>query len=128
MAAQISRSRLQLFKILVVTLVMLFGVSCSYLGGTQKLQNGDFSKTSVGVLTGAALGAGAGAIIGSAAGSAGEGLVIGTVAGAAAGGGGYEFHLKKQRDRVEADFKEGRIDQREYDIRIDQLNRDSLLK
>jgi len=57
----------------------------------------------------------------------GGSAILGGVAGAAAGGGGYELHLKKQRDRVEADYKEGRIDEREYDIRIDQLNRDSLL-
>ena len=59
--------------------------------------------------------------------SRGGSAILGGVAGAAAGGGGYELHLKKQRDRVEADFKEGKIDEREYEIRIDQLNRDSLL-
>jgi hypothetical protein len=53
--------------------------------------------------------------------------ILGGVAGAAAGGGGYEFHLKKQRDRVEADFRDGKIDRDEYDIRIDQIDRDSLL-
>ncbi len=59
--------------------------------------------------------------------SSGGSAILGGVAGAAAGGGGYEFHLKKERDRVEADYRDGRIDKREYDIRIDQLNRDSLL-
>jgi hypothetical protein len=59
--------------------------------------------------------------------TSGGSAVLGGVAGAAAGGGGYEFHLKKQRDRVEADYRDGKIDQAEYDIRIDQLNRDSLL-
>ncbi|MEM8949241.1 MAG: hypothetical protein AAGA21_14675 [Pseudomonadota bacterium] len=53
--------------------------------------------------------------------------ILGGVAGAAAGGGGYELHLKKQRDRVEDDYRDGRIDKAEYDIRIDQINRDSLL-
>ncbi|MGI9508135.1 MAG: hypothetical protein ACR2QJ_02160 [Geminicoccaceae bacterium] len=60
--------------------------------------------------------------------SSGGSAILGGVAGAAAGGGGYEFHLEKQRDRVEDDYKEGKIDQREYEIRIDQLDRDSLLK
>ncbi|MEM9441806.1 MAG: hypothetical protein AAGA73_15290 [Pseudomonadota bacterium] len=59
--------------------------------------------------------------------SSGGSAILGGVAGAAAGGGGYEFHLKKQRDRVEADYRDGKIDKTEYDIRIDQLNRDSLL-
>ncbi|MGI9435492.1 MAG: hypothetical protein ACR2Q4_11805 [Geminicoccaceae bacterium] len=59
--------------------------------------------------------------------SSGGSAVLGGVAGAAAGSGGYEFHLKKQRDRVESDYRDGKIDKAEYDIRIDQLNRDSLL-
>ena len=59
--------------------------------------------------------------------SAGSGL-LGGVAGAAAGAGGYEFHLQKQRDRVEEDFRVGEIGRAEYDIRIDQINRDSLLR
>ncbi len=59
--------------------------------------------------------------------SSGGSAILGGVAGAAAGGGGYEFHLKQERDRVEADYRDGKIDKREYDIRIDQLNRDSLL-
>jgi hypothetical protein len=53
--------------------------------------------------------------------------ILGGVAGAAAGGGGYELHLKRQRDRVEADLRDGKINQAEHDIRIDQINRDSLL-
>ena len=48
--------------------------------------------------------------------------------GGVAGAGGYEFHLKKQRDRIEADYRDGNIDKEEYDIRIDQVNRDSLLR
>jgi hypothetical protein len=58
------------------------------------------------------------------AGSAG----IGAVGGAAVGAGGYEYHLKRQMDRVEKDFKEGRTDQREYEIRKDQIERDSLIR
>jgi hypothetical protein len=58
------------------------------------------------------------------AGSAG----LGAVGGAAAGAGGYEYHLNRQMNQVEEDFRAGRIDQREYDIRKDQIRRDSLLK
>ncbi len=53
---------------------------------------------------------------------------LGAVGGAAVGAGGYEYHLNKERQRVENDYKQGRIDKKEYDIRIDQINRDSILK
>lgn len=59
--------------------------------------------------------------------SSGGSAILGGVAGAAAGGGGYEYHLKQQRDRVEDDYKDGKIDKAEYEIRIDQIDRDSLL-
>ena len=59
--------------------------------------------------------------------SSGGSAILGGVAGAAAGGGGYEYHLKKQRDRVEDDYRDGKIDKAEYEIRIDQIDRDSLL-
>jgi hypothetical protein len=58
------------------------------------------------------------------AGSAG----LGAVGGAAAGAGGYEYHLNNQMNKVEEDYRAGRIDQREYEIRKDQIRRDSLLK
>jgi hypothetical protein len=60
--------------------------------------------------------------------SSGGSAVLGGVAGAAAGAGGYEFHLNRQKNRVEDDKKAGKIDQREYDIRMDQIRRDSLLQ
>ncbi|MGE0642982.1 MAG: hypothetical protein AB7P24_04870 [Nitrospira sp.] len=59
--------------------------------------------------------------------SAGMG-VLGGVLGAGAAGGGYELNMKKQKDRVEEDFKAGKIDQKEYEIRKDQIVRDSLLQ
>jgi hypothetical protein len=59
--------------------------------------------------------------------SVGSGI-LGGVVGAGAAGGGYELHLKKQKDRVEEDYKAGRIDKREYEIRKDQISRDSLLQ
>jgi len=54
--------------------------------------------------------------------------VLGGVLGAGAAGGTYEYHLKRQKDRVEADFKAEKIDQKEYEIRKDQIARDSLLQ
>jgi hypothetical protein len=60
--------------------------------------------------------------------SSGGSAVLGGVAGAAAGAGGYEFHLNRQKNIVEQDFKDAKIDRREYDIRIDQIKRDSLIQ
>lgn len=53
---------------------------------------------------------------------------LGAAGGAAATAGGYEYHLKKELERVEKDFKDGKIDQREYEIRKDQIKRDSVLQ
>jgi hypothetical protein len=53
---------------------------------------------------------------------------LGALGGAAAGAGGYEYHLKQQKDKVMADLKGGNIDQKEADIRLDQIKRDSLLQ
>ena len=36
--------------------------------------------------------------------------------------------MKKQKDRVEEDFKAGKIDQKEYEIRKDQIARDSFFQ
>jgi hypothetical protein len=63
-----------------------------------------------------------------ACGSTSGSLGLGAVGGAAAGAGGYEYHLKNQKDQVEQDLKDGKIDQKERDIRIDQIKRDSLLQ
>ncbi|MDC8450461.1 MAG: hypothetical protein LV473_19185 [Nitrospira sp.] len=60
-------------------------------------------------------------------GAVGSGL-LGGVLGAGAAGGGYEYHLKRQKDRVEQEFKEGKIDQKEYEIRKDQITRDSFFQ
>ncbi len=56
--------------------------------------------------------------------SVGSGL-LGGVLGAGAAGGSYEYDLKRQKDRVEVDLKAGKIDQKEYEIRKDQITRDS---
>jgi hypothetical protein len=54
--------------------------------------------------------------------------ILGGVLGAGAAGGGYEYNLKRQKDRVEQDFKDGKIDQKEYEIRKDQIARDSFFQ
>ncbi|MGF1594057.1 MAG: hypothetical protein ACFCUW_12295 [Kiloniellaceae bacterium] len=54
--------------------------------------------------------------------------LVGGAVGAGGTAGGYEIHLSNQRDRVQKDFDEGRIDRREYDIRIDQIRRDSAVQ
>jgi hypothetical protein len=52
----------------------------------------------------------------------------GAVGGAAVGVGGYEYNLHKQKQRIEQDYKDGKIDRKEYEIRMDQLNRDSVFR
>jgi hypothetical protein len=59
--------------------------------------------------------------------SLGSGL-LGGVLGAGAAGGSYEYHLKRQKYRVEQDFKAGKIDQKEYETRKDQIARDSFFQ
>ena len=54
--------------------------------------------------------------------------VLGGAVGAGAGVGAYEIHMKNQKNRVEEDFKAGKIDKREYDIRKDQIARDSFFQ
>lgn len=43
-------------------------------------------------------------------------LSLGTLSGATAGAGGYENHLKTQKEGVEQDFKDGKIDQIKCDF------------
>ena len=52
----------------------------------------------------------------------------GCAAGAAAGAGGFEYHLNQQMKKVEEDYEKGRIDRDEYEIRKDQIKRDSLIQ
>jgi len=60
--------------------------------------------------------------------SSGGSAILGGLGGAAAGAGGYEYHLNNQKTRVEEDLKQGKIDRREYEIRMDQIARDSLIQ
>lgn len=52
----------------------------------------------------------------------------GAIGGAAAGGGAYEYRVHEELKRIDADFKAGKMDQREYDIRKDQIERMSVVK
>ena len=63
-----------------------------------------------------------------ACGSTGGNVGLGVLGGAAASAGGYELHLKNQKEQVEEDFKDGKIDEKERDIRLSQIKRDSLLQ
>ncbi|MCA9471499.1 MAG: gas vesicle protein GvpG [Nitrospirales bacterium] len=60
--------------------------------------------------------------------SPGGSAALGVLGGAAVGAGGYEYNLKTQKDRIDQDLKDGKIDQKEYDIRKDQIERDSLIQ
>lgn len=53
---------------------------------------------------------------------------LGAVGGAAAGAGAYEYNTQRQLDKLEEDYKAGRIDKREYDIRRDQIKRGSVIE
>jgi hypothetical protein len=60
----------------------------------------------------------------SSAGSAG----LGALGGAAAGAAGYEYNAHRQLEQLEDDYRAGRIDRREYQIRRDQIQKGSILK
>lgn len=53
---------------------------------------------------------------------------LGAAGGAVAAGGGYEYVSNREMKRIEEDYKDGKIDQREYEIRKDQIQRMSLLQ
>lgn len=54
--------------------------------------------------------------------------LIGGAVGAGATVGGYELNFKRQVERIEQDLANGTINQQEFDIRRDQIDRDSLLQ
>jgi hypothetical protein len=54
--------------------------------------------------------------------------LVGGAVGAGATGGGYEIHMDNQKSRVQKDFDEGRITREEYNIRMDQIQRDSFIQ
>jgi len=54
--------------------------------------------------------------------------VLGAAGGAVAAGGGYEYVANREMKKIEQDLKDGKIDQREYEIRKDQIQRMVLLE
>ena len=52
----------------------------------------------------------------------------GTGTGAVGAGAAYEVHASQEVKKLDEDLKAGRIDQKEYDIRRDQIKRDSLFQ
>lgn len=53
---------------------------------------------------------------------------LGAAGGAVAAGGGYEYVSNREMKRIEEDYKDGKIDQNEYEIRKDQIQRMSILE
>ena len=52
----------------------------------------------------------------------------GAGSGVVGAGAGYELHANQEMKKIDEDLKAERIDQKEYDIRKDQIKRDSLLQ
>ena len=52
----------------------------------------------------------------------------GAGAGALGGAAGYEIQAERQMNQLNEDLKNGKIDQKEYNIRKDQIQKGSLLK
>ncbi|GFO64105.1 hypothetical protein M1B72_11770 [Geomonas paludis] len=58
-----------------------------------------------------------------------EGSAVGgALGGAALGVGGYEYSAHRQMQQVENDYKAGRINKREYEIRKNQIEKGSLFQ
>jgi hypothetical protein len=51
----------------------------------------------------------------------------GTAVGALGAGGGYEYNNKRQMDRIEDDYRAGRMGREEYEDRKRQIERGSLI-
>ncbi|HBA89004.1 MAG TPA: hypothetical protein DCZ75_13790 [Geobacter sp.] len=58
-----------------------------------------------------------------------EGSAVGgALGGAAVGAGAYEYSAHRQLQQLESDYKAGRIDKKEYQIRKNQIEKGSILK
>lgn len=53
---------------------------------------------------------------------------LGAAGGAVAAGGSYEYVSNREMKRIEQDYKDGKMDQKEYEARKDQIQRMSLLE
>lgn len=51
----------------------------------------------------------------------------GTAVGALATGAGYEIQAKRQMDKLEEDYKSGKIDRKEYEARKRQIEKGSII-
>lgn len=52
----------------------------------------------------------------------------GAASGVVGTGAGYEVHASNEMKQLDDDLKAGRIDQREYDIRKDQIRKDAVFQ
>lgn len=53
---------------------------------------------------------------------------LGAAGGAVAAGGGYEYVSNREMKRIEQDYHDGKMDQKEYEARKDQIRRMSILE
>lgn len=53
---------------------------------------------------------------------------LGAAGGAVAAGGGYEYRANREMNRIEQEYRDGIIDQREFEIRRDQIQRMAILE
>jgi hypothetical protein len=53
---------------------------------------------------------------------------VGGAVGAGGTAGGYEVHLSNERERVQKAYEAGSMSKEEYEIRLDQIRRDSAVQ
>lgn len=54
--------------------------------------------------------------------------LLGGAVGAGGTAGGYEVHLSNERERVQKAYEAGQMSKEEYEIRLDQIRRDSAVQ
>lgn len=64
----------------------------------------------------------------SACSSRGGSAAGGAVGGAAVGAGAYEYNAHREMQKLEDDYKAGRINEQEYKIRKDQIEKGSVIQ
>ncbi|SMP66876.1 hypothetical protein [Desulfonatronum lacustre] len=55
------------------------------------------------------------------------GAATGAAVGVLGAGAAYEYQNKRQMDQLELDYSEGRINEQEYNIRKEQIQRGSII-
>lgn len=53
---------------------------------------------------------------------------LGAFGGAAAGAAGYEYNAHRQMQQLEEEYRTGKIDRKEYEVRKKQIEQSSILK